>query len=58
MELNKINISAKMIPLVLDIISKFDLDSDEFSFAYGQEEYTTEFKKLKKQFKRLWRKRK
>ena len=56
MELNKINISAKMIPLVLDIISKFDLDSDEFSFAYGQEEYTKDLKKVKKQFKRQLKK--
>ena len=56
MELKKINISAKMMPLVLDIISKFDLDSEEFNFAYGQEEYTKDLKKVKKQFKRQLKK--
>ena len=58
MELKDIKILGSIIPGVLKIVSKHELPEKEFDFVYGQEEYTTEFKKLKKQFKRLWRKRK
>jgi|TARA_R110000824_G_scaffold103356_2_gene245507 hypothetical protein len=58
MELKDIKILGSIIPGVLKIVTKQDLPEKDFDFVYGQEEYTTDFKKLKKQFKRLWRKRK
>jgi len=58
MELKDIKILGSMIPKVLKIVTKYKLPEREFDFVFGQEEYTTDFKKLKKQFKRLWRKRK
>ena len=58
MELKDIKILGSMIPKVLKIVTKYELPERECYFVFGQEEYTTDFKKLKKQFKRLWRKRK
>tara|TARA_R100001163_G_C5068250_1_gene208229 strand:- start:2967 stop:3137 length:171 start_codon:yes stop_codon:yes gene_type:complete len=52
MELKEINIAVKMIPIILKIISQHELDGKEFYFIYGQEEYTKDFKKVKKQLKR------
>jgi len=56
MELEKVNIIGSMIPKVLKIITKQELDYKEFEFVYGQEEYTKDYKKVKKQFKRQLRK--
>jgi len=56
MELEKVNIIGSMIPKVLKIITKQELDYKEFDFVYGQEEYTKDYKKVKKQFKRQLRK--
>jgi hypothetical protein len=54
--------TAKILPLVLRMISKQELEDKELYFVYGQEEYTKDLKKVKKQFKRqlkntfrLWR---
>ena len=58
MELKHIKILGSIIPSVLKTVTKYELSGKEFEFVYGQEEYTTDFKKLKKQFKRLWGKRK
>ena len=58
MELKDIKILGSIIPGVLKIVTKQDLPEKDFDFVYGQEEYTTDFKKLKKQFKGLWGKRK
>ena len=58
MELKHIKILGSIIPGVLKTVTKYELSGNEFEFVYVQEEYTTDFKKLKKQFKRLWRKRK
>jgi|TARA_R100000458_G_C8263943_1_gene239206 hypothetical protein len=58
MELKDIKTLGSIIPAVLKIVTKHELPEKEFDFVYGQEEYTTDFKKLKKQFKRLWLKRK
>ena len=58
MRLEHIKILGSIIPGVLKTVTKYELSGKEFEFVYGQEEYTTDFKKLKKQFKRLWRKRK
>jgi len=58
MELKHIKILGSIIPGVLKTVTKYELSGKEFDFVYGQEEHTTDFKKLKKQFKRLWRKRK
>ena len=55
MELKDINTIGKMIPLVLKTVTKYNLPEKEFDFAFGQEEYTKDFKKLKKQFKRLFK---
>ena len=56
MELEKVNIIGSMIPKVLKIITKQELDYREFDFVYGQEEYTKDYKKVKKQFKRQLKK--
>tara|TARA_R100000773_G_C4180167_1_gene90236 strand:+ start:93 stop:284 length:192 start_codon:yes stop_codon:yes gene_type:complete len=56
MELEKVNIIGSMIPKVLKIITKQELNYKEFDFVYGQEEYTKDYKKVKKQFKRQLRK--
>ena len=45
-----------MIPLVLNIITKIDLEDEELEFLYGQEEYTKDLEKVKKQFKRQLKK--
>jgi len=54
--------TAKIVPLVLRMISKQEFENKELYFVYGQEEYTEDLKKVKKQFKRqlkntfrLWR---
>tara|TARA_R100000900_G_scaffold137843_2_gene116403 strand:+ start:931 stop:1110 length:180 start_codon:yes stop_codon:yes gene_type:complete len=59
MELKEI---AKIMPLVLRMISKQEFEDKELYFVYGQEEYTKDLTKVKKQFKRqlkntfrLWR---
>ena len=56
MELEKVNIIGGIIPKVLKIITKQELDYREFDFVYGQEEYTKDNKKVKKQFKRQLKK--
>ena len=56
MELEKVNIIGGIIPKVLKIITKQELDYREFDFVYGQEEYTKDYKKVKKQFKRQLKK--
>ena len=56
MELEKVNIIGGIIPKVLKIITKQELDYIEFDFVYGQEEYTKDYKKVKKQFKRQLKK--
>ena len=48
MELKDIKILGSIIPRVLNIVTKHDLKDREFDFVYGQEEYTKDFKKLKK----------
>ena len=58
MELKDIEILGKVIPRVLKLVTKYELEDSDFDFVYGQEEYTKDFKKIKKQFRRLWRKRK
>jgi|TARA_R110001583_G_scaffold94921_2_gene238633 hypothetical protein len=58
MELKDIKTLGSIIPSVLKLVTKYELSEKEFDFVYGQEEYTTDFKKLKKQFKGLWGKRK
>ena len=54
MELKDVKILGGMIPKVLKVVTKYDLPEKEFNFVYGQEEYTKDFKKIKKQFRRLW----
>jgi hypothetical protein len=53
MELKKY---AQMIPLVLKVISNNDLEDEQLDFVYGQEEYTKDLSKVKKQFKRQLKK--
>ena len=55
MELN-INKVSSMIPLLLSIIIKNNIDDTRLYFVYGQEEYTKDLKKVKKQFKRQLKK--
>ena len=55
MELN-INKYARMIPLVLKVITKNELEDSRLDFVYGQEEYTKDLTKVKKQFKRQLKK--
>ena len=56
MELKHFKIIGKMIPLILKTVTKQELKDSEFDFVYGQEEYTKDLKKVKKQFKRQLRK--
>ena len=51
MELEKVNIIGGIIPKVLKIITKQELDYREFDFVYGQEEYTKDYKKVKNNLK-------
>ena len=51
MELKHIKIIGSMIPNLLKLIIDKRLSGDEFDFAYGQEEYTKDYKKVKQQFK-------
>ena len=53
MELKKY---AKMMPLVLKVILNNELEDEQFNFVYGQEEYTKDLSKVKKQFKRQLKK--
>lgn len=53
MELKEI---AKIMPLVLRMISKQEFEDKELYFVYGQEEYTKDLTKVKKQFKRQLKK--
>tara|TARA_R110002012_G_scaffold81287_1_gene205723 strand:- start:598 stop:780 length:183 start_codon:yes stop_codon:yes gene_type:complete len=55
MELN-IKKYAQMIPLVLKVISNNELQDEQLDFVYGQEEYTKDLTKVKKQFKRQLKK--
>lgn len=45
-----------MIPLVLKVITNNELEDHELDFVYGQEEYTKDLTKVKKQFKRQLKK--
>ena len=45
-----------MMPLVLKVILNNELEDERFNFVYGQEEYTKDLLKVKKQFKRQLRK--
>jgi len=47
---------GQMIPLVLSVVTKNELEDIELHFVYGQEEYTKDLKKVKKQFKRQLKK--
>ena len=55
MELKDVKILGSMIPNVLKIVTKYELPEKEFDFVFGQEEYTTDLKKVIKQFKRLFK---
>ena len=56
MELKDIKILGNIIPRVLKLVTKYELQGSEFDFVYGQEEYTKDLKKVKKQFKRQLKK--
>jgi len=56
MELKEMKTKGKMIPIVLSVITKQELPGKEYYFIYGQQEYTKDYKKVKKQFKRLFEK--
>jgi|TARA_R110000824_G_scaffold401530_1_gene612797 hypothetical protein len=56
MELKDIKIIGKIIPRALKLVTKYELQDSEFDFVYGQEEYTKDLSKVKKQFKRQLRK--
>jgi len=56
MELKDIEILGKVIPRVLKLVTKYELEDSEFDFVYGQEEYTKDLSKVKKQFKRQLKK--
>jgi len=56
MELKDIEILGKVIPRVLKLVTKYELQDSELDFVYGQEEYTKDLSKVKKQFKRQLKK--
>ena len=52
----KLKLMGMFIPKVLQVVTKIEFSGKEFDFVYGQEEYTKDLKKVKKQFKRQLRK--
>ena len=56
MELRHVNTIGKMIPSILKAITEYEFSDIEFYFVYGQEEYTKDLTKVKKQFKRQLKK--
>ena len=56
MELKDIEILGNIIPRVLKLVTKHELEDSELDFVYGQEEYTKDLNKVKKQFKRQLKK--
>jgi hypothetical protein len=54
MELKReINLKGLSIIFILKTISSINLKDKDFDFLYGIDEYTEDYKKIKKQFKRL-----
>ena len=45
-----------MLPLILKLVHQYEFEVEELYFIYGQEEYTKDYKKVKKQFKRQLKK--
>ena len=56
MELKDIKAIGETIPLILKIFTTREFPDSDFYFAYGQEEYTKDLKKVIKQFKRQFKK--
>lgn len=51
MELKDIEILGKVIPRVLKLVTKYELEDSDFDFVYGQEEYTKDLSKVKNNLK-------
>ena len=49
----KLKLMGMFIPKVLQVVTKIELSGKEFDFVYGIDEYSKDYKTLKKQFKRL-----
>tara|TARA_R100000963_G_C4548514_1_gene42486 strand:+ start:223 stop:393 length:171 start_codon:yes stop_codon:yes gene_type:complete len=56
MELEKeIQILGFFVTTVLSQVTQKEFKDKDWDFIYGADEYTRDYKKVKKQFKRLWR---
>jgi|TARA_R100000664_G_scaffold32873_1_gene48574 hypothetical protein len=59
MELKEeININGFYLSSILKIVTNIKIEDKEYDFIYGIDEYTEDLNKIKKQFKRLWLKKK
>ena len=59
MELKEdINIKGFYLTAILKIVSNINFEDKDYDFVYGIDEYTEDISKIKKQFKRLWLKKK
>ncbi len=58
MELKEeINIKGLYLTAILKIVSNINFEDKDYDFVYGIDEYTEDITKIKKQFKRLWLKK-
>ena len=58
MELKEeINIKGFYLTAILKIVSKINFEDSDYNFVYGIDEHTEDISKIKKQFKRLWLKK-
>ena len=51
----KIDIQGFYLAAVLKVITLVEFKEEDYDFLYGVDEYAADYKKIKKQFKRLWR---
>ena len=59
MELKEeIYIKGLYLNAILKMVGNIDFEDEDYNFIYGIDEYTEDISKIKKQFKRLWLKKK
>ena len=58
MELKEeIYIKGLYLNAILKMVGNIDFEDEDYNFIYGIDEYTEDVSKIKKQFKRLWLKK-
>ena len=53
----EINIKGFYLIAILKVVGNIDFKDEDYNFIYGIDEYTEGISKIKKQFKRLWLKK-